>query len=211
MSIVLPNHYENNPIIPRFHPDDPNIREETKRHHLNRYKLAVRQIREVGHLAVDLCCGTGYGTEILAKAGALAIGVDLSEEAIAYARATNHNAQYEQGYVQDFLRGGNRNPKLVTFFEAIEHIPRPDGHDVLDAVQESLAHDGSFLVSTPRDIRSDVNPDHITQWEYDEFGEALHSRFGKVALFGQDWATGEFTTDNPADASFYVAIASKPR
>lgn len=203
--------YVDNPIIPRFHPDDPAIREETKRHHLNRYNLAVGQLRRMGELAVDLCCGTGYGTEILARAGATAVGVDLSEEAIAYARATNPTATYEQGYVQDFLRGGKRNPKLVTFFEAIEHIPRPDGHDVLDAVQESLARNGKFLVSTPRDIRSDVNPDHITQWEYDELGEALHSRFGHVALLGQDWATGEFTTENQANASFYVAIASKPR
>jgi len=116
--------YADIPVIPRFHPDDPSIREETRRHHLNRYELAAKQVRNVGSLAVDLCCGTSYGTAILARAGALAVGVDLSEDAIRYARNNNPAATFEQGYVQDFLRGSTRSPQLVTFFEAIEHIPR---------------------------------------------------------------------------------------
>lgn len=211
MSLDVRKSYADIPVIPRFHPDDPSIRLETKRHHLNRYNLAASQLRKFGEMAVDLCCGTGYGTAIMAKAGALAIGVDLSHEAIEYARRNNPGASYEQGYVQDFLRTTRRYPDVVTFFEAIEHIPRPDGHDILDAVQESLTSDGRFLISTPRDIRSDVNPDHITQWEYDELHGALTDRFNSVAMFGQDWQTGEFVTEKPADASFYVAICSQPK
>lgn len=136
--------YANNPIIPRFHPDNPDIRKETRCHHVNRYGLAAAQMRRTGEFAIDLCCGTGYGTAILARAGALAIGVDLSDEAINYARHTNPGLTFERGRVQDFLRESTQRPDLVTFFEAIEHIPRTDGHDVLDAVSESLAPDVVF-------------------------------------------------------------------
>jgi 2-polyprenyl-3-methyl-5-hydroxy-6-metoxy-1,4-benzoquinol methylase len=203
--------YANNPVVPRFHPDDLTIREETRRHHVKRYELATKQLRKAGQLAIDLCCGTGYGTAMLADAGATAIGVDLSEEAISYARQTNPGVVFEVARVQDFLRESKRKPNLVTFFEAIEHIPRADGRDVLDAVQGSLASDGHFLMSTPRDIRADVNPDHITQWRYDELRNELMERFDGVNLFGQDWSTGEFIHDEPADASFYVSICSQPK
>jgi hypothetical protein len=68
-----------------------------------------------------------------------------------------------------------------------------------------------LLLSTPRDIRSNVNPDHITQWEYSELERELNERFSNVRLFGQDWSTGEFTDINPESSSFFVAVCSHPK
>jgi hypothetical protein len=133
---------------------------------------------------------------------------DVRPETIAH-----HMNRYRLAVANHFLRSINlaaERPDVVTFFEAIEHVERSDGHAILDSVQTSLTCDGYFFVSTPRDIRSDVNPDHITQWDFDELHDALGQRFGEVQMFGQDWATGEFTTTNPQGASFYVAQCSKP-
>jgi 2-polyprenyl-3-methyl-5-hydroxy-6-metoxy-1,4-benzoquinol methylase len=135
----MPNPYANNPIIPRLHLKDASVRPETVRHHMKRYELAANHVR-IGQVAVDLCCGTGYGTDLLAQAGAAATGIDLSREAIDHAQRSYPDAAFKRGRVQDFLRSVATKPNVVTFFEAIEHIPRPDGHDVLDAVQGALNH-----------------------------------------------------------------------
>ena len=53
--------------------------------HLARYRFAARRV--AGLRTVDVACGTGYGARMLAAGGAApVIGVDLSPEAIGYAR-----------------------------------------------------------------------------------------------------------------------------
>jgi ubiquinone/menaquinone biosynthesis C-methylase UbiE len=78
--------YADNPIIPQLWLDQRNVRPETVRHHLNRYRLAAEYVR-VGSMTIDVCCGTGYGTDMLRAAGAVnAVGIDMSSRAIAVAR-----------------------------------------------------------------------------------------------------------------------------
>jgi SAM-dependent methyltransferase len=203
--------YAANPVLPRLRLDQAGTRLETITHHVNRYKLAASYITR-GCLALDVCCGTGYGTDILRQAGAgQAMGIDLSPDAIEYARSHYPECSFVQESVAHFLDGSNSpEPDVVTFFEAIEHLEQSVGLSILNSIQASLAHDGNFFVSTPRDIRADVNPDHITQWQFDELHGELTSRFEDVDIFGQDWATGRFSWANPESASFYVARCSQP-
>lgn len=205
--------YAANPVIPRLSLTQGNVRPETINHHINRYRLAAQAVK-VGSCVVDVCCGTGYGTDILRRAGARdAIGIDLSEEAIEFAAETYPNCSFVNGDANTFLRSQAISAgrlDIVTFFEAIEHVPREIGHQMLDSIQIGLAEKGSLFMSTPRDIRADKNPNHITQWGFAELEDALSSRFGKVNLFGQDWATGQFVYDNPERASFFIARCDEP-
>jgi len=151
------------------------------------------------------------------QAGAAStVGVDLSEAAIESAKATYPGNEFVHADANLYLRARvtseQGRPDVVTFFEAIEHVPREVGHQILDSVQIGLAKDdGHFFMSTPSDIRADVNPDHITQWEFAELEDALSERFNDVNLFGQDWASGEFVYDEPEGASFFVAHCSNPK
>src|SRR5512141_3027969 len=53
--------------------------------HLERYRLAAEYVK--GADVVDCACGTGYGSAMLAQAGARSgQGVDLDREALAFAR-----------------------------------------------------------------------------------------------------------------------------
>lgn len=206
--------YADNPVIPRLTLAQTNIRPETIRHHMNRYNLAAEQVG-LGSIAVDVCCGTGYGTDMLRRAGAKeAVGVDLSEAAIEVARTTYPGCDFVNEDANVFLRSRvtsvEGRPDTITFFEAIEHLPRTIGRQILDSAQIGLADKGNFFMSTPRDIRADVNPDHITQWEFKELESELGKRFNSVEMFGQDWATGEFVYDKPDQASFFVAKCSSP-
>lgn len=206
--------YTDNPVIPRLRLGQPDVRPETVAHHTARYRFAACYVRP-GSLAVDMCCGTGYGTQVLKEAGAgQAIGIDLSEEAIDYAAGLYPDCEFVRDDIGSFLTdvrdGVEARPGTVTFFEAIEHIERAAGYEIMSHVQSALAPDGNFFMSTPRDIRADVNPDHITQWEYEELEDALRSRFDEVEMFGQDWTTGEFTAVNQRVASFFVARCAIP-
>src|SRR6266550_1752916 len=56
--------------------------------HRARYEFALNYIAQLE--VVDIACGLGYGCRILKEGGANAVfGIDLSSEAVAYARA-NH-------------------------------------------------------------------------------------------------------------------------
>jgi len=208
--------YVDNPVIPRMYLDRvADLRPETVRHHLNRYGLAASYTKR-GDVVIDLCCGTGYGSEIIQKVEAgRVIGVELSEEAINYAREHSPSCEFIKENVIEFLTDKSKTDKLpqpdtVVFFESIEHFAKPDVFKMLDGVRDLLKPSGQFFLSTPRDIRSDRNLDHISQWNFEELRGVLSVRFKQVDLFGQDWASGNFVRENPENASFYVARCSEP-
>src|SRR5580700_1978735 len=66
--------------------------------HIERYELAARHAR--GRV-LDLACGVGYGTRLVADRAAAvteAVGVDLANDAVAYAsrRYARAGVRYEQ-------------------------------------------------------------------------------------------------------------------
>ncbi len=94
-----------------------------RRDHVARYQWAL------GHLApkskvLDMACGVGYGSDILASAGHIVVGVDNNREAISYAREhyADNGAMFKQLDAKDIqLKGFD----AVICFETIEHIEDP--------------------------------------------------------------------------------------
>lgn len=87
--------------------------------HLLRYNLASCYVK--GNI-LDCACGSGYGTDILNKKGHC-LGVDVSEEAITYAKR-KYNGSYR------ICNLDNNFPKdeydWVVSFETIEHVENPE-------------------------------------------------------------------------------------
>jgi demethylmenaquinone methyltransferase/2-methoxy-6-polyprenyl-1,4-benzoquinol methylase len=73
-------------------------------HRLWKRKLAALARVKSGDRALDLCCGTGDVTQRLARAGALATGVDFSEPMLAVARARLPQP-HAAGLAVEFVRG----------------------------------------------------------------------------------------------------------
>ena len=52
--------------------------------HMHRYAFAAAF--GVGKRVLDAACGEGYGSALMARAGARVLGVDISDETVAHAR-----------------------------------------------------------------------------------------------------------------------------
>src|ERR1700754_392489 len=61
----------------------PEIGGDIELEHLHRYHWAAHFSQ--GKRVLDIACGEGYGSEILARSAAHVIGVDLSEDTVAHA------------------------------------------------------------------------------------------------------------------------------
>ncbi len=158
--------------------------------HIARYAFASRLAAE-GRV-LDIGCGTGYGTAELAGKAREATGIDLSADAIDYARA--HYALANITYLTasaTTIPLADASFDLITAFEVIEHLD--NWHELLIEARRLLHPNGTFLVSTPNKLyyaesRADrgPNPFHAHEFEYAEFREALAAVFPRVAILLQN-------------------------
>lgn len=97
-----------------------------RRDHVARYEFAAKVLPK-GCRVVDFACGVGYGTNILAKAGHLARGFDIDEEATAYASEHYGHDRARFGEANGNAPGELGEYDAAVCFETIEHIedPRP--------------------------------------------------------------------------------------
>ena len=167
--------------------------------HLARYQVAA-QLAE-SRRVLDAACGEGYGTSLLAAAGAKsAVGIDLDSRAVAHARRRYPDAEFIQGDVRQVpFEGGAFD--LVVSFETIEHIADPAA--VLDELGRVLAQDGWLLISTPNKTQYLVeNEFHEREFSHEEFVDLLQARFSSVELLLQhNWlASSVLSPDLAGDA-----------
>lgn len=162
--------------------------------HLARYlwACALAPRRRV----LDAGCGVGYGTAMLAEAGARqAIGLDLSADAVRAGEAAGAGgASFVTGDVHA-LPFDDGAFDLVVCFEVIEHVDRQD--DVIAELARVLAPDGILALSSPnRDVYVPGNPHHLHEYVPEELRAALERLFAHVDLRRQhDWMTSAVLDD----------------
>jgi SAM-dependent methyltransferase len=153
--------------------------------HLKRYRFALPYCS--GKEVLDVACGAGYGTAVLAAGARRVVGVDRDAEAVAYARSryAADNVEFREGDALALADPDDAYDAVVSF-ETIEHVP--DQERFLAEVARVLRPDGVFVVSTPHvreTTRSPGNPFHEVELSRSDFGALLAARFGDVELFGQ--------------------------
>lgn len=191
-------------IVERVYLDDEKLRPQTIRHHLARYQFAC----ELGGsgFALDLACGSGYGTEMLRKNGYGVIGIDIDADAIKFAQTHYPLSTFIVGDISK-IRSVVGKYNLVTFFEAIEHLSYKAGKRVIKTIRKKLLADGGTLIlSTPRENNGKYNTFHKSEWSYDLLKNELGSVFDTVTVYGQDWDTAEISLDHVKENDFYICV-----
>lgn len=131
---------------------------ETLELHLARYRFAARWAR--GRV-LDLACGVGYGTRLLADHGrdvVEAIGVDLAADAVAYAseRYARPGVRY---FRSDAMTFDSEPFDAIVSLETIEHVPDPER--MFGRLVGLLRPRGVLVASVPTTPSADVNPHHL--------------------------------------------------
>ncbi|MBO0768845.1 MAG: methyltransferase domain-containing protein [Solirubrobacterales bacterium] len=159
------------------------------RRHEAVYEWIARRVS--GARVLDMACGEGYGSDLLARGGAgEVVGVDANPEAYEHAklRYSGPNLRFERGLVESWATPG-QSFDAVVFLQTIEHVSDPVS--VLRHFKELLAPGGAVYVSTPNLLtlappgaeKSD-NPWHIKEYTAGEFRALCEEVFSSVELLG---------------------------
>lgn len=190
--------------------------------HLNRYQFAQMLVKD--KKVLDAACGSGYGSALLSKTAEQVVGIDISDEAIAYAKDNylKENISFQVASV-DSLPFDNHSFEAVVSFETLEHIGEKMQKEFLNEINRVLTEDGILIISTPNhDIYKErgINHFHEKELELKEFEILLQDRFKNVVILGQNFEVcnvivGEntsagYTTNRifPEKSEYLIAVCS---
>ena len=118
--------------------------------HHARYRHAAQLV--AGRSVLDAGCGVGWGSVVLAGAGAARVtGLDIDAAAISDARRRTDAVGFVRGDLAD-LPFADASFDVVVCYEAIEHVAQP--LVVLDELRRVLTADGVLdgLLAEPRRV-----------------------------------------------------------
>lgn len=169
----------------RFIPGQSNG--EIELEHYHRYLVASDLV--AGKNVLDIACGEGYGSSILAARASMVLGVDISPEAVSHAnkRYKAENLKFILGTCSS-IPLKNDTVDIVVSFETIEHH---DEHDeMMSEIKRVLKPDGILLISCPdkleyTDKPGYVNDYHVKELYRNEFVALLSKYFKRHEIYGQ--------------------------
>ncbi len=143
-----------------------------------------------GARVLDVGCGAGYGSGLLAARAAFVLGVDQDAGAVAYCRNRYEapNVRFERA---DAAALPLAEPfDLTISYQVIEHVR--DTGAFLDRLKQATRPGGRILVSTPN-VRTfhapgEGNPFHFSEMNYAQFERLIASRFTDYQILGVDHA-----------------------
>lgn len=166
-----------------------------------KYSTIMAYLKQ-GDSILDVCSGSGFGANILAKSGYKVTAVDIFTDIIRYRKGI----EIYQGNVMnglDMFQMFNG----VTLIDCIEHFTQEDQIKLLTLVRDTLAPDGVLVIDTPHTKRSGYgSKNHLWELSWRDFSELVRSCGFKInkkyqtAWFGDTGmgVTHEYTYNEPA-------------
>jgi 2-polyprenyl-3-methyl-5-hydroxy-6-metoxy-1,4-benzoquinol methylase len=152
------------------------------RRHLAVYEWIAE--RSAGLEMVDMACGEGYGTDVLARRARRVTGVDANPDAYEHARAkyTRPGVRFVRDLIETYIQPCD----AVVFRQTIEHVKQPE-----QVLSHFKAMAPTVYVSTPNVLtlapegadKSD-NPWHLREYRAREFRALCERVFDRVELYG---------------------------
>ncbi len=140
------------------------------------YELAVGYIKNWMKV-LDIACGYGYGTKMLAKHCSEIYGADIDRNIIEYNRKNNGSSNIKY-HVEDVttLSYDDNEFDAVTSMETLEHVDAPKYFEELYRV---LKPGGILILSTPQNLfgRIPITSVHVREYSMTELEELCKNYF----------------------------------
>ncbi len=186
----------------------PSVRGEIEAEHVARYVFAAGLC--AGKRVLDIACGEGYGSAMLAQAAAETVGVDIDPATVDHANRVyaRSGLSFAVGSCEE-IPAKRHAFDVVVSFETIEHIE--DHARFLREVRRVLRPGGLFICSTPDPAvylaGKPRNPYHLKELSAEEFEALLSKRFEHIAHFGQRLVSGSAIVRNESSRTEIVRTA----
>jgi SAM-dependent methyltransferase len=213
----------------------PEVAGEIAHEHWHRYAFARRFV--AGRSVLDVACGEGYGSALLAEVAGEVTGVDIAAAAVTHA-TTRYAAR---GNLRFTVASATALPlpdasvDAVVSFETLEHLPASDQPRMIAEIARVLRPGGVLVISAPNPVeysqaRNYRNPFHPHEPARDEleallapafparrwygqrryFGSALWAEGGAAAGFEAFAGAGDAVAEAaPPPAMYHVVVAAK--
>jgi len=161
------------------------LREE----HFARYNFCFDYIE--GKKVLDIACGSGYGSDLLAQNGAsYVIGADVAEKVINQNKELydRENLRFEFADAENLPFEDNFFDVVVSF-ETIEHLHEPE--NFLQGAKRVLKDNGLLIISTPNKkitspfTKKPQNKFHIKEYKADDLHHIISKYFEMIYMGGQ--------------------------
>ncbi|MCL2074838.1 MAG: methyltransferase domain-containing protein [Betaproteobacteria bacterium] len=189
--------------------------------HIKRYRFLFDFI--IPGRTLECASGAGYGAVMLSSLDNVEEyhGVDLSEIAVAYAKAGTWNDKLNFHAI-DLAQFAPLSFENVISFETMEHVPNP--YRFIELLIDRMSPDGRLFISLPDETGhgSHINPYHLSNWNYKRLMNFLEQYFEDITVFSQKYKSfGETTFEayGIADhglvgddrAEIFIFILRRPR
>lgn len=117
--------------------------------HKNKFGEVIDRVKLTGGESVlDLGCGPGTLLSLLPKKYGLAVGLDISERQIDYARKNFDGIMWMVGMIEK-LPFKTEKFDYVFVIEVLEHIPLEQVKSTLDSLHRIMKKNGRLIITTP--------------------------------------------------------------
>lgn len=150
--------------------------------HIATYEYAKNFVKN--KKVLDFGCGSGYGTHMLSENTESIIGVDISNEAIEYAKKEYRSSNLSFMTISELE---NEKFDIITSFQVIEHVP--NDREYTANLKKMLNPGGILIISTPdkkhrlfKYIQQPWNIFHLKEYTSESLHKTLLKQFKKVEI-----------------------------
>lgn len=137
-----------------------------ERNHLIRYKYALGLLKPNWRV-LDIACGSGYGSKMIAELGCSVVGCDISDEALNLCKKFNDhkNIEWKKLNLTEVKDNFSQKFDAIVCFETLEHIA--EGQEkVLQDFKDMTVTGAPIITSIPLN-----HPDkvwHLRQFTFEQ-------------------------------------------
>ena len=180
--------------------------------HVGRYEFAGKHIEERSKV-LDIACGIGYGSRIIAREKELKItAVDIHDGAVEYAKEYYNNGDIDFKCRDAFeVEFASNSFDTIVCFETIEHVEKDE--ELIKRFYTWLRPSGKLVCSVPNEavlpFHKKKFPYHVRHYRFDELSKLVENTGFKISYIGSQHDRNEKAVVDDTKGKFLILVCTK--